>query len=147
MGHKTIYLQRKPYLFSIAFFILGISFSTLFFAKYWSAQFEIFDLIYLFVGCFELFFSITFFPKFQYVPKLSLDQQKVFVKPDIWRKSYSIKWNDISRIMFGSYCVSFVMKNGVEKQLEIPYLKEISLEIKSALKEASEYQNIQIVRI
>ena len=104
------------------------------------------EIIFLIVAILMVALAISMFPKFRFSPRVEIDSEEVKIKPDFFNRTSRLKWNSIETVKFGSYQLSFLLKDGSTETFILPGIKEISLDVKKAIREICEDREIEIVR-
>jgi len=96
---------------------------------------SIFYLIYSFVG-----YSL----KSKYAAKIRTTYSHIEIKPDFWKPTIKLNWNDIKRISFGNYKVEFSLPNET-KTVNYDTTAELSIQLKQLIRESAEQQKIEVI--
>ncbi len=73
----------------------------------------LFNGVYFLAGVFAVFYgAVLLSPKFKYAPRFEFSSQGILIKKDVFVKSDFVFWNDVKKIKYGFYEISFTIKGG-----------------------------------
>ncbi|MGK7393070.1 MAG: hypothetical protein ACNS62_00810 [Candidatus Cyclobacteriaceae bacterium M3_2C_046] len=105
---------------------------------------RILGLIMLLPGFYYTIYGITAFNKHsKYAPKVKLEPNQLILKQNLFSPSYKISWAAIQKIQFGTYQLNIFLN---DDHIIFHYHSRpaVSLEIKKAIREAAEMNNISM---
>jgi hypothetical protein len=99
---------------------------------------------YVLVGFIFILYSIIVFTVNPFAPKVTISDIEVKIKRKVFSTPINILWTSIQSIEFDQYMIALQLTDRVE---EFSYRTnaEISIEIKSAIREVAENKNIQVI--
>lgn len=88
---------------------------------------------------------ILFSPSNNLNPKISINEQGLIIKEDIFKKVISIDWTDIKEITYKTFELDFLLINNNMVTVNLPTTANKSVEIKKTIRNFSEQKNIKII--
>lgn len=144
---KTILLGEKGMISSkISKWLLGIlgllwfAFGTL---KIYADGVSIGSIGYIIIGLILIVYSVLIFTANPFAPKVSISENEIKIKRKVFSRSVNILWTNIESIEFDQYLIVFNLKDGIE-EFDYSTNAEISIEIKSSIREAAENKHIEV---
>ncbi len=99
----------------------------------------------LIVGLLLILLGFTLFnSRVTFSPKISVDEEKIIVREDIFTKTKRINWNDVKEITFKSFALDILLKNNKEELVILRTNAEVSIEVKALLREVANKKMIQV---
>ncbi len=149
---KTILLTRYelgPKITRFLFFILGISQSMQGIRHLDDAPLTTGDIIFggflLLSGLLLIFLGFTLFSStVKFSPKLSVDDEKIIVREDVFKRTKRIDWKDIKEITFKSFALDILLNDDKEKLVILRTNAEVSIEVKKLVREMADKKMITI---
>ncbi len=141
--------QRRLYYFlSILFIAQGIISINYLFSNTASRGFKIISFILIvcwFIGAIYLTLMavLAFSESSKYAPRIKVDDNQLELKKSVFKAAEILKWQDIKKIEFGQYQLNLRL---ADKDFSFTYKRNrnISLDIKKAIREIAELKNIEI---
>lgn len=146
MNNQTIYFQIRPILFSVVFSLNGLFQFCMATYRFLYEGYSLLNLTFAIVGLLLMFFGISMHPRLGLIPRVEVTNDVIRLKPGFWSKIVTLDWAFIKEIVFHSYYVEFVLKNGSIHPLDIPQIASVSQDIKKALREKNEEKHIEVKR-
>jgi hypothetical protein len=103
--------------------------------------------IILFVGGLVLFFFglILFRPSSKLNPRVVIDEKRLVIKEDIFKKTKSIDWSDIMEITYQTFELNFLLHGNNLVTATLPTNGYKSVEIKQTIRNISEKKGIKFI--
>ena len=90
----------------------------------------------LLTGVLLIFIGITLFTSMvRFSPKISVDENEIVVREDVFLKTRTIKWKDIKEISFKSFALDILLVNNTNEIITLRANAETSIEVKKLLRE------------
>ena len=102
------------------------------------------SIAYLVIAFAFILYSILVFTVNPFAPKVILSDEEIVLKRKAFSSPVKILWNSIQSIEFNQYMIAFHSTEGVE-EFSYSTNADISIEIKTAIREIAEQKNIQVV--
>ena len=99
---------------------------------------------YLLLGFIFILYSIIVFTINPFAPKVTISDIEVTIKRKVFIAPINILWTSIHSIEFDQYMIALHLTDRVE-EFSYSTNAEISIEIKSAIREVAENKNIQVI--
>ena len=81
--------------------------------------------------------------KSPFSPKVKISEHDIILRNDLWGKNTTVNWNDLEKIELGSYRLTFY-KEGSYFTYHLDTIKETSIAIKQAIREAGKHKEVLI---
>ena len=149
---KTILLTRYelgPKITRFLFFMFGVSQSMQGIRHLDDNPLTKGDIIFggflLLTGLLLIFLGFTLFsPTVKFSPKISVDDEKIIVREDVFNKTKRIDWKDINEITFKSFALDILLNDDKEKLVILRTNAEVSIEVKKLVREMADKKMITI---
>ena len=99
---------------------------------------------YVLVGFIFILYSIIVFTVNPFAPKVTISDIEVKIKRKVFSAPINILWTSIHSIEFDQYMIALHLTDRVE-EFSYSTNAEISIEIKSAIREVAKNKNIQVI--
>lgn len=147
---KTILLTNYglgPKMTKYLFFLLGVSQSMQGFKQLDDTPLTTGDIILggflLFTGVLLIVLGFTLFsPTLEFSPKVSVDDEKIIVREDLFKRTQRVDWKDIKEITFKSFALSVLLNDSNEKLILLRTSAEGSIDVKKLVREVAESKSI-----
>lgn len=99
----------------------------------------------LLTGLLLIFLGFTLFSStVKFSPKISVDDEKLIIREDVFKKTKIIDWKDIKEITFKSFALDILLNDNKEKLVILRTNAEVSIEVKKLVREMADRRNITV---
>lgn len=126
------------------FSILGIVWIVLGSIEVYKEEVSIYSSGYLIIGFVFVLYGLIVFTANPFAPKVTISDSDLRIKKNVFGGSIRILWTSIQSIEFDNYMVAFRLKDRIEA-ISYGTNAEISIEIKSTIREVAEKKGIQVI--
>lgn len=149
---KTILLTQYelgPKITKFLFFMFGVSQTTQGIRHLDDTPLTTGDIVFggflLLTGLLLIFLGFTLFSStVKFSPKISVDDEKLIIREDVFKKTKIIDWKDIKEITFKSFALDILLNDNKEKLVILRTNAEVSIEVKKLVREMADRRNITV---
>ena len=149
---KTILLTRYelgPKITRFLFFMFGVSQTIQGIRHLDDTPLTTGDIVFggflLLIGLSLIFLGFALFSSaVKFSPKISVDDEKLIIREDVFKKTKSIDWKDIKEITFKSFALDILLNDNKEKLVILRTNAEVSIEVKKLVREMADRRNITV---
>jgi len=142
---KVIYLHKRKKHLDKVFIVIGLIFIangiSLFFYEEHHLHRVIQIILFLLAGSYHVYYGASLMK----IPRMEIDEQKIWLKNDVFMNPVEVAWESIEEISYGNYLIEFDLKDGEKEFVRIiTRYPDASIEIKNYIADMAVKKNIQV---
>ena len=105
-----------------------------------------FGIILLSIGLLTILWGIILFnPKIGFLPKVSVDENAILIREEVFMKTRQVNWKDIKEITFKSFELDTLRTDNSNELIMLKTNAQTSFEVKKLLREIADRKSVMIV--